>query len=41
MYGKVIYMNSTEKCINQFVIGYMVNLTLHVNKVFREQVDKC
>ena len=33
-------MNSTEKRINQFAIGYMVKSALHVNKVFREQVEK-
>ena len=31
-------MNSTEKRINQFSIVYMINSTLHVNKVFKEQV---
>ena len=34
-------INSTYKYIDQFSIGYMVNHKIHVNKVFREQVDKC
>ena len=33
-------MNSTEKYINQFEIGYMVNPKLNVNKDFRYQVEK-
>ena len=33
-------MNSTEKQDNKFLIGYMVNPTLNVNKVFRYQVEK-
>ena len=26
-----VYMNSREKCMNQFAMGYMVNPTLYVN----------
>ena len=26
--------------MNQFTIGYIVNTTLHADKLFREQVDK-
>ena len=33
-----VYMNSTEKLINPFAIGYMVNHALHDNKVFRKNV---
>ena len=29
-----VFINTTEDLINQFVIGYMINPTLHVNKVF-------
>ena len=36
-----MYINNAEKPMSQFEIGYMVNPTLHVNKVFREQVDEC
>ena len=35
-----VYINSIEKHINEFEIGYMVNPTLNVKKEFREQVDK-
>ena len=34
----LVYLSTTEKQINQFSIGYMINPTLHGNKVFREQV---
>ena len=30
-----IYLHNTEERINEFTIGYMVNPTLHVNKVFK------
>ena len=33
------YINSTEERINQFSILYMINPTLHVNKLFRDQVE--
>ena len=35
-----VYINTTEKLIKQFKIGYMINPTLNVNKVFRYQVEK-
>ena len=38
---KIVYNNSVENNINQFEIGYMVNPTLNINTVFRENVDKC
>ena len=31
----------TENTIHQFAIGYMINPSLHFNKVFREKVQKC
>ena len=31
----IFFVNSTEKRINKFSIGYMVNPKLNVNKVFR------
>ena len=34
-----VYVNSIEKLLNQFLIGYMVKPTLNVNKVFRDQVE--
>ena len=33
-----VYINTRDERINQFAIGYMINPTLHVNKVFRDQV---
>ena len=38
MYKILVYIYTSEKRINQFEIGYMIKPTLHVNKVFREQV---
>ena len=40
MPNKLVYINSTEKCMNQFAIRYMVNPILNFNKVFRETKDK-
>ena len=36
----IVYINSTEKYMNQFAIGYMVNPKLNVNKVLIYQVEK-
>ena len=36
----LVYIYTTYERINKFLIGYMINPTLHVNKVFREQVEK-
>ena len=41
IYKNVFYINSTEKRMNQFAIGYLVNHTINVTKLFREQVGKC
>ena len=37
----LIYINNTGKRIDQFAVGYIFNLILHVKKVLREKVDKC
>ena len=37
--SKIVLFNTTEECINPFAIGYIINPTLHVNKVFRYQVE--
>ena len=34
-----VNVNTTEKQINQFYVGYMNNTTSHVNNVFRNQVE--
>ena len=36
----MIILYVTYKQINQFSIVYMINPSLHINKVFREQVEK-
>ena len=40
MYKNIIYMNSIENRMNQFVIGYNVNPKLHGDRVFIEQGEK-
>ena len=38
---RFILINETKQRIHEFTIGYMTNQGLNVNKVFREQVQKC
>ena len=40
MSKNIVHVNTIEECINQFSIGYIINPTLHVDKVFRDQVGK-
>ena len=40
-FQKIYFINTAKERMNQFAIGYMTNPTLHVNKVFRDQVEKC
>ena len=40
MYKIFVYVNTTEERIHKFVIDYIINPTLHVNKVFIYQVEK-
>ena len=35
-----IWLEETKERINQFSIGYMINLKLNINKALREQVNK-
>ena len=35
MSKRLVYLYTTNKQINQFEIGYMVNPSLHVDKLFR------
>ena len=37
----LVYLYTIDERINRFAIGYMINPTLHVNKVFRKQVVIC
>ena len=41
MAKRFIWLEEAKKCINEFEIGYMINPSLHVNKYFRDQVEKC
>ena len=36
----MVHIYSKDDLIDQFTIGYTINPSLHVNKVFREQVEK-
>ena len=36
-----IWLEETKERINVFSIGYIINLTLNINKAFKEQVNKC
>ena len=36
-----IWIEETKERINEFLIGYVINLTFNINKSFREQVNKC
>ena len=40
MSKRLVYLYTTDKKINQFEIVYMINPSIHVNKVFREKVEK-
>ena len=37
----LVCLYTKDKQINLFAIGCMINSTLHVNKLFIEQVGKC
>ena len=36
-----IWLEETGERMSEFEIGYMINPSLHVNKAFRYQVEKC
>ena len=36
-----VHICTTEKTINHFAIGYMINPSIHINRKFREQAKKC
>ena len=40
MSRKIVLINAAQERINQISIGYIINPTLHVNKVFRNEVKK-
>ena len=35
----MVHIYSTEKTIHQFAIGYMINPSLRINRIFRKQVQ--
>ena len=37
----MLHCYTTGKTINEFSIGYIINPSLHINRIFREQVVKC
>ena len=37
----MVYLYTTDEQINKFAIGYMINPSLHVNRVFIEEVEEC
>ena len=37
----LVYLYTTDKSMNLFAIGHMINHKLHVSKFFIEQVEKC
>ena len=41
MSNLMVHCYSIDESINQFSICYMINPSLHFNKVFIEQVEKC
>ena len=41
MSKRFICLEETGKRINQFYIGYIIDPGFHVNKAFRDQVEKC
>ena len=37
----MVHIYTTDKTVHQFYIGYMINPSLHINKIFKTQVEKC
>ena len=35
----MVHIYTTEKTIRQFTIGYMINSSLHINRIFREKIQ--
>ena len=38
---RFIWLEETKEHINKFLIGYMINPTLNINKAFKKQLNKC
>ena len=41
MAKRFIWIEETGERINKFEIGYIINISLYVNKTFRYQMEKC
>ena len=41
MSKRMVHIYTTEKTIHQFPIGYMINTSLHFNKIFKTEVESC
>ena len=39
MSERLVYIYTTEKQINKFAIGYMINPSLHVNELFIDKIE--
>ena len=37
----MVHIYTTENTVYQFSIGYIINPCLHINKMFKTQVEKC
>ena len=37
---RMVYIYSTDNTVHKFAIGYMINPSLHINKIFKTQVEK-
>ena len=37
----MVHIYVTDKTVHQFAIGYMINPSLNINKMFKTQVEKC
>ena len=41
MFKRMVHIYTTDKTINQFANGYMINPSIKFNNVFRTQFEKC
>ena len=37
----MVHIYVTDKTVHKFAIGYMINPSLNINKMFKTQVEKC
>ena len=41
MSKRMVHIYTAENTVHQLAIGYMINPSLHINKMFKTQVEKC